>query len=322
MMKLLKLLIKAFVLFVLSVSFSFVSASDRNKSKDESFAASDFLLSVQNQKQTAANVWEFDIYMQNTRVSPLTFEVGTLQFGFLFNSFIYTGGTISVAINNTGSGLVQGQQFLPMAAKNLVGTLAGYPNLTLFRMAGRTPVGTGYGSLISSVYPGSLVTHVIFTNSIAFVANTTPNLTFNSSTVGLPLYVTSTSEYLNNVNTLLPVTSGVDAIVIGNPILNATSTNTWVGSNSTVWSNPGNWSGNNVPGKDENISISDIASYDCYLNADHFVANITIPNSNHRLITNGHTLTINGNLNFMNGGQIDASSTGSTIIRSIRCEYE
>ena len=313
MIKLITFLNRTFVFFVLTVSFSFTFANERNKSKNESFVSSDFLLSVQNQKQTAANVWEFDIYMQNTRVSPLTFEVGTLQFGFLFNSSIYTGGSISVVINNTGSGLVTGQQFLPMAAKNLVGTLAGYPNLTLFRMAGRTPVGTGYGSLISSVYPGSLVTHVIFTNTIPFVANTTPNLTFNSSTVGLPLYVTSTSEYLNNVNTLLSVTSGLDAIVIGNPVFNETTPNNWIGSNGTDWKTPANWSGNKVPGKDDNISISDGASNDCKLDADHSVSNITITNSSYRLLTNGYNLTIIGSFNFTNGGQIDASSTGSTI---------
>jgi len=196
-------IIRIITLLALLLSFTTVSASD-------------FLLTVQNLQQTADNKLEFDIYMQNTRTSPLTYELATLQFGFLLNSLIYTGGTITATISNTGSGLVSGQQF---TANPNTATKIG--NQTVIKLAGRTPVGTGNGTLISATAPGTLVTHFILTSSVSFTPNSTPDLTFISSTATIPYYVTSTSEYINNVNTILSVTSGVDAIVNGNPVLNA-----------------------------------------------------------------------------------------------------
>ncbi len=56
----------------------------------------DFELSVRNQIQTAPDRLEFDVYLLDT--DPLNdFYLSTEQLGILFNSAIYTGGTVSIA---------------------------------------------------------------------------------------------------------------------------------------------------------------------------------------------------------------------------------
>ena len=63
-----------------------------------------FELSIRNLTQTASNKLEFDIYLLNTDVVQ-NFYLSTIQFGILFNSGIYTGGSMSLEIDNTYSGL-------------------------------------------------------------------------------------------------------------------------------------------------------------------------------------------------------------------------
>ncbi len=178
-----------------------------------------FTLSVQNVVQSAPNILDYDVYMVNTN-STQPFELATIQLGFLINSNIYTGGTITATINNTGSGLNASQQFI-QSPNNVISILTGYPNQTLIRQAGRVPPGSGAGTILSTVAPGTLITHFTITSTVNFTANTTPDITFTSSSSTSPLYATSVSEYISTVNTLLTVTSGVNAIVNGNPVLNA-----------------------------------------------------------------------------------------------------
>ncbi|MCU0456838.1 MAG: hypothetical protein MUE74_11100, partial [Bacteroidales bacterium] len=73
--------------------------SSQLKSQVEAFS-----LSVQNLVQTASNRLEFDVYLLDTDPGQ-TFELASMQLGFLFNSLIYTGGSVSVSYDNTGSGL-------------------------------------------------------------------------------------------------------------------------------------------------------------------------------------------------------------------------
>ena len=184
--------------------------------------AQNFTLSVQNQTQTAPNKLDFDVYLLNTN-SAQPFELATIQLGFQFNSNIYTGGTVTATINNAGSGLKASQQFV-QSPNNVVSVLTGYPNQTLIRQAGKTPPGTGAGTIISTIAPGTLVTHFTITSTVNFTPNSTPNLTFTSTSSTSPLYATSISEYITNVNTLLTVTAGTNAIVIGIPVLNSAPT--------------------------------------------------------------------------------------------------
>jgi hypothetical protein len=176
-----------------------------------------FEISVKNLTQTASNVLEFDVYLLDTDPGQ-PFELASCQLGFLINSLIYTGGTLSAIIDNTGSGLNSSQQFT--ATPSLASSLTGYPDQTLVRLAGRTPPGAGNGTIISTSGDGTKLTHFILTSTVDFTSNSTPNIVFNSSTATTPLYPTRVSEYIGTTNTALNVIPGDNANVYGNPLLN------------------------------------------------------------------------------------------------------
>ena len=176
-----------------------------------------FRYSVQNLEQTATNQLEFDVYLLDTDDSE-PFELAGSQLGFLFNSLIYTGGTVTVTIDNSTSGLNAFQQFT--ASPSVVTSLSGYPDQTLIRLAGRTPPGAGNGTIISTSGDGTLLTHFVITSTVDFTASSTPDFSFCSSSATNPLYPTRVSEYVNSINTARTVTPGDNAIVDENPVLN------------------------------------------------------------------------------------------------------
>ena len=180
-------------------------------------AVGDFELSVRNITQPASNRLEFDVYLLDTDPGQ-TFELASCQFGFLINSLIYNGGTITVTINNTGTGLNLSQQFT--AAPSVVSSLTGYPGQTLIRLAAGSPVSAGSGTVISTVSPGTLLTHFIITSTVDFAASSTPNITFTANTATAPLYPTRVAAFILSTSTQLPVTPGTNAIVTSNPVLN------------------------------------------------------------------------------------------------------
>ncbi len=89
--------------------------------------------------------------------------------------------------------------------------------------------------------------------------------------------------------------------------------NKWIGTTSTDWATTTNWTGGVIPAADANIYFADSPLNHCLLDQDRSVTNITNAQSVYRLMTNGHNLTIKGNMYFTNGAQIDASSASSTI---------
>ena len=186
-------------------------------------AVGDFVLSVRNVTQPTSKTLEFDVYLLDSDPGQ-PFELSGCQIGLLLNSSIYNGGVLSVAINNAGSGLVPDQQFA--SVPDVVGSLAGYPGLSLIRLAGNTappiPPGAGSGTVISTTGYGTLLTHFIVTSTVDFTPNSTPDLIFTSESALSPLYPTKVDEYIDAIDTQLTVTPGANAIVDGNPLLNAT----------------------------------------------------------------------------------------------------
>ncbi len=178
-----------------------------------------FKISVRNVIQTAPDKLEFDVYLLDTD-SGQPFEMALCQLGFLLNSQIYTDGNLSVAIDNTNTGLKSSGQF--SATPGIVTNLGDYPGQTLVRLAGHAPPGAGNGTIISCTEPGTLLTHFILTSSVSFKSFTTPDIAFTSSSATSPLYPTHVSEYVNGLNTPLTVAPGVNAIVYDNPVLNQT----------------------------------------------------------------------------------------------------
>lgn len=179
-----------------------------------------FELSVRNMNQTALNILEFDVYLLDTDADK-TLELASCQLGFLFDSRIYSGGSITAAMDNSGSGLNSLQKF--SGTPGVVTTLAGYPDLTLIRIAGRLPPGAGNGTIISASGYGTLLTHLILTGSVNFATGSRPGLTFTASTTVPPIYPTQLAAYVGTANTILTVTPGSNAIVYDNPELNPVS---------------------------------------------------------------------------------------------------
>ena len=182
----------------------------------------DYILSVRNVSHTT-NTIDFDLYLLDTD-NAQALEFAALQMGLLLNSSIYGTGTLTVNYSNAGSGLDGDQQFVGSA--DVVGSLAGYPGQTLIRLMPNSippvPPGAGSGTVISAIGNGTFLTHFTITSSVSFTPNTRPDMIFCASSDVSPLYPTVVSAYIDGDATPLTVTPGVDAIVDGNPLLNAT----------------------------------------------------------------------------------------------------
>lgn len=205
----------------MSLLFSFSSVNAERKISYSPLLISDYSLTVQNLKQTAANKLEFDVYLLSTDATQ-PFVLTLIEFGFLFNSGIYAGGTATVSMDLTTSQL---SLFQDLSTINpILQTNAAFPNQTLLLMATFNPVSFARSTTISKVGNGTLITHLIITSSVAFVKSTTPDLVFCSSAVLSPYYPTIVTEWINSLSTILVTTPGVNANVIGNPVLNPTPT--------------------------------------------------------------------------------------------------
>lgn len=182
----------------------------------------DFLLSVRNVTHTSTTIG-FDLYLLDTD-NTQTFEFAALQLGILLNSSIYGSGTLTVTYSNAGSGLDGDQQFVNVT--DVVTSLAGYDGKTLIRLMPNSippvPPGAGSGTVISSAGYGTLLAHFTIESTVSFTANSRAGLEFCSGIAVSPLYPTILYSYINGDSTPLPVTPGADAIVDGDPLLNAT----------------------------------------------------------------------------------------------------
>jgi hypothetical protein len=89
--------------------------------------------------------------------------------------------------------------------------------------------------------------------------------------------------------------------------------NRWKGNISSNWNDAGNWTANAVPAANANIIFDETPLRHCQLDQDRIVNDIVNASGTYQMQTNGHKLTINGDLNLTNDAKIDASSTNSTI---------
>jgi len=213
-------------LILLTLLFSFSSIHAERKIRYSQLEISDYLLSVQNLTQTAPNKLEFDVYLLDTDPSQ-PFILNLIEFGFLFNSGIYAGGTASVAMDNSTSQL---NPFQALYVDPILETNAAFPNQTLLSLASFDPVSIdSRRTTISTTGYGTLITHLIITNSIPFVVGSTPNLVFCSSSVLSPYYPTIVTQWISPLSTILVTTPGTNAIVNGNPVILVTGNNQSVG---------------------------------------------------------------------------------------------
>ena len=90
--------------------------------------------------------------------------------------------------------------------------------------------------------------------------------------------------------------------------------NKWKGTNTTDWGTASNWTGNIVPDEDATIEFDPVPLRHCIMDINRSVMNIINAQNVYRVVTNGKTLTIKGELQFTNGAQIDASAASSKVV--------
>ncbi|MFH1119838.1 MAG: FISUMP domain-containing protein [Bacteroidota bacterium] len=173
---------------------------------------SDFLLTIRNVYQVAPNVLEFDVYLEDTDPNQ-PFQLSAIQLGIYFNLGMLNGAPTSTSMTSIISGYSQ----LPanMQPISITTTSAG-----LIRIAARNFPGPGNGYIVATTSPGTLITHLRITNSVAFTTGSTPDMSFTSSSAVNPSYATRIGIYAGGTtNTFLTVTPNVNAIVPENPVL-------------------------------------------------------------------------------------------------------
>ena len=92
------------------------------------------------------------------------------------------------------------------------------------------------------------------------------------------------------------------------------NTNSWVGNISTDFNTAGNWSAGSVPLEEASIVFAVSPVRDCILDQDRIVGSIVNGQATYKFVVNGKALTLRGDLYLTNGGQIDATVAGSTVI--------
>lgn len=178
----------------------------------EGITATEFVLNIRNIEQTAANIFEFDVYLLDADAS-MPLELATVQLGINFNPAILNG-----ALQTSGmTAIVPGSTALP---SNMEPISVNTASAGLIKVAGRSAPGAGNGYIVSQVSPGTRIARLRMTNTLDFTASSTPDLSFNSNTVSNPSYPTRVAIYVGTVNTQLPVIPGINANVQENPALN------------------------------------------------------------------------------------------------------
>lgn len=185
--------------------------------------SSDFLITVKNDRQTATNIYKFDIYVKDMDATE-PFEMAGFQFGAKVNPAIYNGGTITITLEQDGSPQLSNPAQYPSS-------ISFVQTYNLIRIAPRPSVGSGNGSILATTGDGTYICTVVMTNSVDYTENSTADLTILASTVtGSSNYPTKISQYIGGNPVVLAVTPGSNALFSGtnivlNPAANATAYN-------------------------------------------------------------------------------------------------
>lgn len=145
-------------------------------------------LSFVNETKVSNQVYEADIYILNTSSAP--FELATISMGISYNSYITGRGKLTASWVSSSSQLSNLSQ-LPTILNT---TVSGY-----IKIPGKTPPGSGKGSIISNSSPGTKIGRLRLTNSTKFKSGQQMNLAWIS---GAP-YPTAIFGYVSKINTNL-----------------------------------------------------------------------------------------------------------------------
>jgi hypothetical protein len=88
----------------------------------------------------------------------------------------------------------------------------------------------------------------------------------------------------------------------------------WQGGTSTDFGTGANWVGGVVPNDGADITFASNPDRNCVLDKDRILGNINNEQGTDKLVVNGYKLTINGDLIFSGGAQIDATAASSNVV--------
>lgn len=91
------------------------------------------------------------------------------------------------------------------------------------------------------------------------------------------------------------------------------SRNKWKGTVSDDWNTAANWTSNQVPASGESVIFDESPLNHLVMDQNRVVNDVVNTQSTYRLVTNGHTLSVGGDLIFSNGAQIDATASSSVV---------
>lgn len=197
-------------LFVMSVAllgYASGLAAQRPYGPTSPTGLSDIVYTMQNDEQVSDRILEFDLYLQDADANE-PFELAIIQAGITLNPNIYNGGTVSISILAGTSQLVAAQQPTSVVwsqAQNCI------------KLTPRSGPGAGNGTIISTTAPGTRICRLRITNSEAFTANSTADLTFSFTTVPYP---TKVFQYIGGVNTQVTSNSTNTYSQLSNVVLN------------------------------------------------------------------------------------------------------
>ncbi len=141
--------------------------------------------------------------------------------------------------------------------------------------------------------------------------NTNPGLMIAGSTTITDYMPTVSLFGLSGLGPILDI-QGITRLTT--PTIGAIERNQfWVGSVSSDFNDPLNWSNNAVPASGSSLLFADNPDRSCTLDMDRTIGTIVINQATDKFIVNGFKLTIKGSLSLFNLGQIDASESNSTV---------
>jgi hypothetical protein len=191
-----------FIVILLAVSFP----------APEFYAQPHFTVSLENDKYTAPNIYEFDIYMLSNDTA--TIELADVNFGFLYNYEIADTGTLSFSFVENSCELTNKTQ-LPRTFKTTISKKDSV-DVGVIMIGPRMPVGYGNGSIISNQGRGTKIGRLRITNSIKFLPERM-NIKFDMPR-SKGIYPTTITAYLGKINTNI-TTSGNYQSKLTNPVL-------------------------------------------------------------------------------------------------------
>ena len=161
----------------------------------EIYCQSLFTCTLANDSLPAANVYEFDIYMQSNDTS--TIELADINFGFIYNLQVQDTGSLTVSWVPHSSELTNLAE-LPRNFKTTTALKDG-STIGVIMIGPRIPPGYGNGSIISNKVPGTKIGRLKLTNSINYSAGQM-NIEWNVNKKN-GIYPTTVAAYIKNINT-------------------------------------------------------------------------------------------------------------------------